>query len=110
MSSSASIQENNFNDTSNDADDISNNKRSTAKTYDCVQECESRIQKTSQKFKFQLCPLEFSQYKQLKYEIYQNYTAKVLNILDVISIIIAMYRRYGSIISNFINFTALFNI
>ncbi|RNA01591.1 hypothetical protein BpHYR1_019780 [Brachionus plicatilis] len=40
-SSSANILENNSNDTSNDADDISTNKRSTAKTYDCVQECES---------------------------------------------------------------------
>ncbi|RNA28226.1 hypothetical protein BpHYR1_022622 [Brachionus plicatilis] len=34
-SSSASILENNVNDTFNDADDISTNKRSTAKTYDC---------------------------------------------------------------------------
>ncbi|RNA30191.1 hypothetical protein BpHYR1_030029 [Brachionus plicatilis] len=41
MSNSASFLENNFNDTINDADDISTNKRSTAKTYDCVQECES---------------------------------------------------------------------
>ncbi|RMZ96757.1 hypothetical protein BpHYR1_027137 [Brachionus plicatilis] len=41
MSCSASILENNFNDTSNDVDDISTNKKDTAKTYDCVQECES---------------------------------------------------------------------
>ncbi|RNA23604.1 hypothetical protein BpHYR1_049563 [Brachionus plicatilis] len=41
MSSSASILENNFNDTINDAEDSPKNKRSTAKTYDCVQECES---------------------------------------------------------------------
>ncbi|RNA18638.1 hypothetical protein BpHYR1_049963 [Brachionus plicatilis] len=40
MSSSASFLENNFNDTNNDAD-ISTNKRSTAKTFDCVQECET---------------------------------------------------------------------
>ncbi|RNA24848.1 hypothetical protein BpHYR1_043696 [Brachionus plicatilis] len=41
MSSSASILENNFNDTANDAEELPKTKRSQAKAYDFVEDCES---------------------------------------------------------------------
>ena len=44
MSSSASILENNFNDTVNDAEELAKIKRSVAKAYDFLEDCESLIE------------------------------------------------------------------
>ncbi|RNA23383.1 hypothetical protein BpHYR1_028087 [Brachionus plicatilis] len=41
MSSSASLLENNFNDTVNDAEEFPKTKQSKAKAYDFVEDCES---------------------------------------------------------------------